>query len=264
MEFIANKAAGNTVAYAEQLKETEDIMKVELGNFPSGEELTICFTYLVRLDVINEVNWAFRIPATLTPRYNPASGTSTNLNTPAGYQYKAVGAYTWEVNVNISWPGGAKKVVSLSHANQVMISQQPGMINVKFDPNQGAQYPNTDFELVIEDQNLFSNTCQVAMSTQDTITGATPKYAAMMQFIPSMYKWYAEKGVNEQQGVDIYADDHNDFLMDHTYAEYIFILDRSGSMGGTRIESAKNALIFFLKSLPFNSRFNIVSFGSGY
>jgi len=46
--------------------------------------------------------------------------------------------------------------------------------------------------------------------------------------------------------------------------EFIFLLDRSGSMSGTRIENAKMALILFLKSLPPGSYFNVVSFGENF
>ena len=48
-------------------------------------------------------------------------------------------------------------------------------------------------------------------------------------------------------------------------ANFLFIVDRSGSMWGNRIQMAKESLIYFLKSLPnTNSKFNIISFGSTY
>lgn len=49
-----------------------------------------------------------------------------------------------------------------------------------------------------------------------------------------------------------FLENNESFLteMDHVKSEFIFILDRSGSMSGTRIEKAVESLIIFLKSLP--------------
>jgi Mg-chelatase subunit ChlD len=46
--------------------------------------------------------------------------------------------------------------------------------------------------------------------------------------------------------------------------DYIFLIDRSGSMSGQRINLAVGALKLFLHSLPIGSKFNIVSFGSNF
>lgn len=79
IEYEYNKAVGNTVAYAEQKSDTEDIMEVKLGNLLPNEPLSIVFSYHMRLDIVNEYQWGFRIPVQLTPRYNPGTGT-TNVS----------------------------------------------------------------------------------------------------------------------------------------------------------------------------------------
>lgn len=45
---------------------------------------------------------------------------------------------------------------------------------------------------------------------------------------------------------------------------YVFIVDRSGSMGGRRIEVTKEALKLFMQSLPPKCKFQIMSFGTNY
>lgn len=46
--------------------------------------------------------------------------------------------------------------------------------------------------------------------------------------------------------------------------EYIFLIDRSGSMYGSPIKLAVSALKLFLHSLPVGSKFNVVSFGTHF
>lgn len=46
--------------------------------------------------------------------------------------------------------------------------------------------------------------------------------------------------------------------------EFIFMIDRSGSMYGEKLLNTKKSILNILKSLPINSYFNIYCFGSSF
>lgn len=59
-------------------------------------------------------------------------------------------------------------------------------------------------------------------------------------------------------------EDELNLEIDPKVQDYIFLIDRSGSMGGQPIQLAVGALKLFLHSLPIGSKFNVVSFGSEF
>ena len=76
---------------------------------------------------------------------------------------------------------------------------------------------------------------------QRNVSGQT---AGMISFFPRFLEMYETEGDLEGLG------------------EFIFLLDRSGSMAcGQRMKLANDAAIFFVKSLPASSYFNIISYG---
>lgn len=48
------------------------------------------------------------------------------------------------------------------------------------------------------------------------------------------------------------------------FTEMIFLVDRSGSMSGSRINQVRDTLQIFLRSLPEGTLFNIIGFGTRF
>ncbi|KAL4452966.1 hypothetical protein ABPG74_002531 [Tetrahymena malaccensis] len=75
------------------------------------------------------------------------------------------------------------------------------------------------------------------------------------------------QSIAENQNIfsEEYLNSFNQQTIDQTESsrcEFVFLLDRSGSMSGQNIKNALEALILFIKSLPPDSYFNIYSFGT--
>ena len=61
-----------------------------------------------------------------------------------------------------------------------------------------------------------------------------------------------------------YASKYDDNLINETPGLFIFLIDQSGSMRGNSIDLVKQALLLFIQSLPVNSYFQLIGFGTNF
>ena len=80
----------------------------------------------------------------------------------------------------------------------------------------------------------------------------------MVSFVPTFEPVQPQEQVCEDQ------EPESTVILNPDDFFYIFIVDRSGSMGGDRIAVTKEAMKLFIKSLPPQSKFQVISFGDYY
>jgi hypothetical protein len=224
---------GETAGLFEQNEKASDVFRTSLGNIPAGEKVIVEIVYVGELMMEGGSGVKLTIPTSVAPRYGDSGATSMDLVASSQDGLKI----TVDVSMWADMPINA--VTSPSHLIDVSIGAlssgdgEKGLNKASVTLSQGSTTLEKDFVIHVNVKDLGNP--KAMLETHSTI----PNHRALMvSLVPK-------------------------FGLPNHRPEIVFVVDRSGSMGGnmTTLISAMNV---FLKSLPLGIKFNICSFGSNY
>lgn len=231
-------ASGQSAALGEE--KAGDIFSISLGNLAPGKDAEIHLDLVGELPIDAEGKVRFSLPSTLKPRYTPA-GSSDPLASFSGAPDSQVelssvpGVRDFELTIlnatqqvlDVTSPTHSLTSIKDSDANKMIIS----LLEEKS--------LDKDLVILIEHKNAHEPTVLVEEGKKGC-DGYMGYPAVMLNFFPDFDQ------------------------ITEAACEFIFLVDRSGSMSGSYIQSARETLMLFMKSLPESCRFNILGFGSQY
>lgn len=225
-------ASGYTAALAEE--KSGDIFSVSLGNLPVHAEAKLHLKLVGELPIDAEGGVRFTLPTVLKPRYTPEGSADPLAAAGGAVQGQAPAVYDFKMTVKND---GVADVTSPTHT--ISVDKGDEVINVSLS-GEDAQPLKKDLVVLVHQQDphlpkVVYELGDPSMS-QRSYMGAP---AIMLSFFPQ-------------------------FEVKRAACEFIFLVDRSGSMRGSYIKSASETLILFLKSIPPGCSFNIIGFGSRY
>lgn len=235
-------SSGQSAFLLEESDETSDIFQISVGNLPPRQSASVKLTFVTTLKVEKEGRVVFVLPTVLNPRYRPSrivqSVTST-IETIASVSNK----YDFDFELDVQCASPISEITSPAHRLQVDINPEDNrQANVRIADDYR-------FDSDVEVHVLSSQPHQPLALVENGVTrkrdgqhdAFLAKPIVMLNFFPEF---------------------HNSASLER--GEFIFIVDRSGSMGSSKIQSARQTLLLFLKSLPENCYFNVVGFGSSF
>jgi Ca-activated chloride channel homolog len=211
-----------------------DVLTVSLGNVKPGSIVDLDITYVTELPAEGQ-GVRFTLPTTVSPRYAPADDQVGVGPTPAEEVNPPVNLdvpYRFTFDMDVVMSAGICGIESPSHSVGVEIDGTHARVRLA----QRDAAMDSDLVIVIGASGLDVPRAVVERSDKGE--------AVMVSFVPS----FGADGAGAQPGA----------------AEVVFVIDRSGSMGGDSIAEVRNALQLCLRSLRAGCRFNIVGFGSTF
>uniref|UniRef100_A0A8C6TEF5 von Willebrand factor A domain containing 5A n=1 Tax=Neogobius melanostomus TaxID=47308 RepID=A0A8C6TEF5_9GOBI len=232
-EYDDALSSGQQAFLLEESDQSPDIFSMSVGSLPPGESASIRLEYVTELDVQADEALRFCLPAVLNPRYQPTVTSVPSSLVPYDLTFLA--------RVQSARP------ISKVESNCTMdplefLSQDQTAASVKLAA--GHKF-DRDVELLIYYKDTHEPSAVVEAGQ------ASAKAGTLMRDPAVMLSLYPEFPKDIMSSVS-------------SSGEFVFLLDRSGSMSGGQIASARDTLLLLLKSLPMGCFFNIYSFGSTF
>ncbi|XP_060552029.1 von Willebrand factor A domain-containing protein 5A-like [Ruditapes philippinarum] len=228
--------SGKTALLLKEDSSAGDIFSCMLGNLPAKTEASLVMKYVIELPQEPDGQLRFTLPTVLNPRYSPDQG---GLVAAEGATYVPPSKVPYEFSL-IATIKGYHKVTS--------VTSETISLNVHFEDNNKIAMVSLGEDFKFDHDLRFIVQYESPYSPQIVLEDGNPEADGLLKEDMLMISFYP---------------DLKEVAM-ATNGEYIFVIDRSGSMHGDLIANAKEALFLFLKSLPTNCYFNIISFGSQY
>lgn len=242
---------GHQAFLLEEDKCSRDVFCCNVGNLHPGSKVALTLKYVQELPLEADGALRYVLPAILNPRYQLSGGpedSCLNMKTPVVPLEDL--PYTLSLVATITSQNGIQRIQCncplspIEYLGDDKTSAQTSLADGhKFD---------RDVELLIYYSEVHIPSVAVEMgkpTTEPDCLMGDP--CAMVSFYPDIPE--AQPPI--------------------TCGEFVFLMDRSGSMRGPmskqdksqlRIEAAKETLILLLKSLPIGCYFNVYGFGSCY
>jgi hypothetical protein len=231
-DYQAAVDRGEIAGLLEQVPEASDAFTTKVGNIPANEGVIIEIEYLGQLKHDAETDGSrFTIPTIIAPRYGSISAST----------YSSAEARGINISVDVVVDEGSiiRSIQSPSHPIALTMGRVSTTIDDELFDNHHASATLTLGTAVLEKDFVIV----ILAKGQDT-----PR--ALLETHPSISNQRALMATLVPK-----------FNLPSIHPEIVFVVDRSGSMGG-KIPTLVAALKVFLKSLPVAVKFNICSFGN--
>ncbi|MEM8681339.1 MAG: VIT domain-containing protein, partial [Planctomycetota bacterium] len=214
-----------------------DIFTAWVGNIKPQQAATIRVTYLAPIDVV-ERQMRLALPTTVSPRYVTNTGGRDPLSTSID-------------GIAVNPP----HVLHVPYGMEMTLDLEPGMpIRIVDSPSHGVIVSQLDPDRHQRGKRVSLRDGLTAMDRDIVIEVELDR-----AMVPSGRCAATEDG--ETFAAITFIPDFDE-IASPAPTETVFLVDTSGSMGGSSLQEAKNALELCLRSLNRGDRFNIISFNS--